>query len=187
MIYRAKIELDDYAILLPIFIPDLDEVRAFANQLHTRNKEWTGEALGWDAVYNPASPEPPPDSKMTFTPADFSIGDGAIMYHQLYRVTAFEFVQDYTLRVHFDDGSEQVIDLEPILYGEMYGPLRDREMFHQVSIDPIARTLTWANGADFDPETLRNWDRYKVELKNAQNARHQVLSLHDSTDYRFDA
>ncbi len=86
------------------------------------------------------------------------------MYHKLYRVTDFEIVKDYTLRVQFDDGETQVINLEPVLYGEMWGPLRDLEFFNQVSIDPIAHTLTWPNGADFDPETLRHWDRYKDEL-----------------------
>lgn len=86
------------------------------------------------------------------------------MYHKLYRVTDFEIVKDYTLRVQFDDGETQVINLEPVLYGEMWGPLRDLEFFNQVSIDPIAYTLTWPNGADFDPETLRHWDRYKDEL-----------------------
>lgn len=87
------------------------------------------------------------------------------LYHQLYQVTAFEFVRDYILRVQFDDSSEQVIDLEPIMYGEMYGPLRDPEVFRQVHIDPVAHTLTWPNGADFDPETLRNWDKYEGELQ----------------------
>ena len=82
-IYRAKIELDDYAIFLPVFIPDQDELRAFANHLHALNKAWQGEAFGWDAVYNPSSSKPPPDSKMTFTPADFSIGDGAIWFFAL--------------------------------------------------------------------------------------------------------
>lgn len=87
-----------------------------------------------------------------------------MLYHKNYRVTDFEIVGDYTIRVHFDDGSEQVIDFEPVLYGEMWGPLRDLDFFAQVEIDPIAHTLTWPNGADFDPETLRNWPEYKDEL-----------------------
>ena len=76
----------------------------------------------------------------------------------------FEIVDHYTLLVFFDDDAQQVIDLEPVLHGEMWGPLRDLTLFNQVSIDPIARTLTWPNGADFDPETLRNWPQYKDEL-----------------------
>lgn len=83
------------------------------------------------------------------------------MYHKLYRVIDFELVDDYKLLVRFDDESEQLIDFEPVLYGEMWGPLRDPALFNQVSIDPIAHTLTWPNGADFDPETLRNWPDYK--------------------------
>src|SRR5581483_183259 len=82
-IYRAKIELDDYAVFVPVFIPDLDDVRDFANRLHARQAAWQGEAFGWDAVYHPSSSEPPPDSKMTFTPAEFSIGDGALWFFAL--------------------------------------------------------------------------------------------------------
>ena len=44
----------------------------------------------------------------------------------------------------------------------MWGPLRDLAQFNQVSIDPIARTLAWPNGADFDPETLRNWPQSRT-------------------------
>jgi hypothetical protein len=68
------------------------------------------------------------------------------------------------VRVSFDDGAQQVIDFKPALYGEMWGPLRDLTLFNQVALDSIARTLTWPNGADFDPETLRNWPQYKDEL-----------------------
>jgi hypothetical protein len=80
------------------------------------------------------------------------------------QVIKFETVDDYTVRVLFNDGAQQVIDFEPVLHGEMWGPLRDLMLFNQVAIDPIARTLTWPNGADFDPETLRNWLEYKDEL-----------------------
>jgi hypothetical protein len=86
------------------------------------------------------------------------------MLHELYDVTSFAIVDDYTLYVTFDDGSEQVVNLEPVLYGEMYGPLRDLAVFNQVRLDPETKTLVWPNGADFDPETLRNWPNYKDGL-----------------------
>jgi hypothetical protein len=85
-------------------------------------------------------------------------------YHELYRVTRFEIVGNYVLRVWFDDGSEQTIDFEPVLYGSMWGPLRDLNVFNQVRLDPEAETLVWPNEADFDPETLRNWPLYKDRL-----------------------
>jgi hypothetical protein len=86
------------------------------------------------------------------------------MYHKLYKVTGFEITDAYTIRVSFDDGTEQVINFRPVLYGAMWGPLRELTLFNQVCIDPIAHTLSWPNGADFDPETLRNWPEYKDEL-----------------------
>ncbi len=86
------------------------------------------------------------------------------MYHKLYKVTTFAILRDYLIRVQFDDGTHQDIDFEPVLQGEMWGPLRDLSLFNQVEIDPIAHTLSWPNGADFDPETLRNWPDYRDEL-----------------------
>lgn len=89
---------------------------------------------------------------------------------KLYKVVSFERRGNFTIAVGFDDGSLQVIDFEPVLYGELLGPLRDPETFNQVTIDLIAHTLSWPNGADFDPETLRNWPDYREELaKRAQS------------------
>jgi len=86
------------------------------------------------------------------------------MYHELYRVTDFHIVGDFTLQVRFDDEIEQTIDFKPVLYGQMWGPLRELTFFNQVRLDPEAETLVWPNGADFDPETLRNWPKYKDHL-----------------------
>jgi hypothetical protein len=83
-----------------------------------------------------------------------------IMKHQIYRVTAFQHVELYTLRVSFDDLTEQIINFLPILEGPLYGTLRDRLVFNQVRVDAEAHTLVWPNGADFDPETLHDWPRY---------------------------
>jgi hypothetical protein len=84
--------------------------------------------------------------------------------HALFRVTDFTRVADFVLQVRFDDGTTQVIDFRPVLHGKLWGPLQDLRLFDQVTIDPIAHTLVWPNGADFDPETLRNWPKYKDAL-----------------------
>ena len=76
------------------------------------------------------------------------------MSHPIHRVMSFEPVAAYTLRVHFEDGTEQVIDFGPVLEGEIFAPLRDLELFRQVTIDSEVQTLVWPNGADFDPATL---------------------------------
>ena len=82
------------------------------------------------------------------------------MPHELYRVESFSIDGPYRIRARFDDNSEQVVDLAPVLAGALYGPLRDLEMFNRVKLDRERGTLVWPNGADFDPETLRNWPDY---------------------------
>jgi hypothetical protein len=78
-IVKVKVTIDrEFRPVVPVFIPDLDAVRAFAQRLHEENQYWQGEAFGWDAEYNPSRPQSPPHSKMPFTPADFSIGDATV-------------------------------------------------------------------------------------------------------------
>lgn len=84
--------------------------------------------------------------------------------HPLYDVVSFEIVEDYTLRVRFDDETEQVINFEPVLYGEMLAPLRDIHLFNQVRLDSEVATLVWPNGADFDPYLLHEWPRLVEQL-----------------------
>lgn len=87
------------------------------------------------------------------------------MKHPIYRVQTFEIVAAYTLRVRFEDETEQTIDFRPMLAGELYGPLRELSLFNEVTIDPEVHTLVWPNGADFDPATLHDWPAYAVELR----------------------
>jgi Protein of unknown function (DUF2442) len=87
-----------------------------------------------------------------------------MMTHPIYRVKSFQFVAPYTLRVQFDDQTEQVINFEPVLAGELYRPLRDLALFNQAQIDPEVHTLVWPNGADFDPATLHDWPKQAEAL-----------------------
>lgn len=51
------------------------------------------------------------------------------MIHPIHRVCSVELAAPYTLRIQFEDGTEQTIDFQPILAGELYGPLRDQALF----------------------------------------------------------
>jgi len=86
------------------------------------------------------------------------------MLHGIHRVTGFERLSPFILRVRFEDGTSQVIDFGPVLHGEIYGPLRDPQFFDQVRLDEEAGTLAWPNGADFEPATLHDWQRFEPEL-----------------------
>jgi hypothetical protein len=79
---------------------------------------------------------------------------------KLYDVTGFEIAGDYTLRVAFDDGTEQIIDFEPILLGPIFGPLRDLEIFNQVRLNADLGMLVWPTGADIDPTVLHDWSQH---------------------------
>jgi hypothetical protein len=64
--------------------------------------------------------------------------------HPIYRVRSSQIVAPYTLRLQFDDHTEQVIHFEPVLAGELYRPLRNVALFNQVQIDrlsPCCRTV----------------------------------------------
>jgi hypothetical protein len=52
--------------------------------------------------------------------------------HHIFRVEGFQFVAPHTLRVKFDDHTEQTIDFKPVLAGELFGPLRELSMFNKV-------------------------------------------------------
>lgn len=81
---KAKLELsEDETIIVPIIIPDVEEIKTFADKLHARGQVWKGEIFGWQAEYTAESPEVPLGSKMTFTPADFCIGESDIWFYSL--------------------------------------------------------------------------------------------------------
>jgi Protein of unknown function (DUF2442) len=69
-------------------------------------------------------------------------------------VTKVSYSHDYNLRLEFDDGTVKEVDLANELYGEVFEPLRDLDLFKQVQVNPDTNTIEWPNGADFAPEFL---------------------------------
>ena len=89
------------------------------------------------------------------------------MNHPLYRITSFEQVGPYSLRLHFNDGFARTVDFEAILEGELYSPLRDPAAFAKVTLDPEVHTVVWPCGADFDPATLHDWPEHEAAFRAA--------------------
>jgi hypothetical protein len=80
-----------------------------------------------------------------------------------HNVVAFEIVAPFTIRMVFDDGKEQTINFEPLLWGVSQEPLRDPAYFNLVEIK-YDGLLTWPNGADFNPAFLYTWPLMEAEM-----------------------
>jgi hypothetical protein len=70
------------------------------------------------------------------------------------RIAEAKYVAGYKVALKFEDGAQGVIDLEAELWGEVFEPLIDPELFKQVRLDRDLNTICWENGADFAPEFL---------------------------------
>lgn len=64
-------------------------------------------------------------------------------------------LDDYRLRLKFEDGVEGVVDVAKMIRFEgVFAPLRDRAKFLEVRVDREIGTIAWPNGADLDPDVL---------------------------------
>lgn len=71
----------------------------------------------------------------------------------LLRIRAAEPIGDFRLRLTLTDGSVVERDVEPLLHGPVFEPLRtDPNQFRQLRVE--AGTVVWSNGADLCPDVL---------------------------------
>jgi hypothetical protein len=61
---------------------------------------------------------------------------------------------DHLLELRFSDGTQKKVDVQPLLEGPVFEPLKEPEYFARVVVDPMAGTVVWPNGADLAPEAL---------------------------------
>jgi hypothetical protein len=71
----AAIDLEGFTLVVPVFVPDVRAVRAFAEQLHRKAQPRRGIAFGWSAHYEPANDDVPEGSRAEVNPASFTLGD----------------------------------------------------------------------------------------------------------------
>ena len=71
----------------------------------------------------------------------------------MHKVTNVTPLDGYRLLVEYADGVKGEVDLTDRLFGPVFEPLKDREMFAQVQIDEFG-AVYWPNGADVAPDAL---------------------------------
>lgn len=83
-------------------------------------------------------------------------------YSIKHSVRTFKIIGPGTIRIEFEDGFIRTIDFRNIMAGNLFGALRDLEYFSRVEISAGIPTLTWPNGADFNPDHLYHWPDFEA-------------------------
>ncbi len=64
-------------------------------------------------------------------------------------------LEKFRVLLEFSNGEQKVVDLEPLLRGPIFEPIRqDPDLFRSVRVDEELGTIVWENGADIDPDVL---------------------------------
>ena len=71
----------------------------------------------------------------------------------MYRVSTVKALKGYRLFVEFTDGVKGEIDVSDRLFGPVFEPLKDWQLFSQVQIDQFG-VICWPNGADLAPDAV---------------------------------
>lgn len=86
----------------------------------------------------------------------------------LVSVKEAEYLEDYKIKLTFDDGKSGIVDLKQTIFNdhrEIFKSLRDKSYFKSFQLDTW--TLTWDNGVDLSPEFLYD---LAVNQNSNQNA-----------------
>jgi len=70
------------------------------------------------------------------------------------RVVEVKPLDGFRFWVSFQDGIVGTIELVNELWGLIFEPLKDADLFFQESVNSEPETVTWPNGADLAPEFL---------------------------------
>jgi len=69
-------------------------------------------------------------------------------------VTAAKYLEDYKVKVSFNNGKEGIADLSCILKGKVFESLKNKANFSNLCVDKELDTIVWSNGIDLAPEFI---------------------------------
>ncbi|MCB0092476.1 MAG: DUF2442 domain-containing protein [Caldilineaceae bacterium] len=81
-------------------------------------------------------------------------------------------IDKYRIKLKFNNGAEGVVDLAEELYGEVFEPLKDIELFKSFFL--TSRTIEWPSGADFAPEYLFEVAKLTPVFKEDQHSQNHL-------------
>jgi len=67
-------------------------------------------------------------------------------------ISKAEYLDNYRIKLLFNNGIIKIVDLQSELTGKVYEPLRQLDYFKKFKVK--YNTIEWANGADYAPEYL---------------------------------
>jgi Protein of unknown function (DUF2442) len=69
------------------------------------------------------------------------------------RVVSVKAMSDSKLEIAFSNGVSGIISIKGRLFGPVFEPLKDPQLFNQVRVDEFG-AICWPNGADMAPDAL---------------------------------
>ena len=72
--------------------------------------------------------------------------------NKILAITAAEYIEDYKLRLTFNNGVVRIVDFVPLMQKGICKKLQDKDYFRAFTLDPF--TVDWNNEIGFAPEYL---------------------------------
>lgn len=101
------------------------------------------------------------------------------------RLVSATLLEEYRIRLEFDDGCVGVLDMGNHLSGEVFRPLRDQDLFRSFRLDREWNTIAWPTGADLAPEYL--YEQASNNPAAGTDRRRQRAPAEDLPDHVDDA
>lgn len=92
-------------------------------------------------------------------------------------ITKAEYQNDFKIWVKFNDDTEGIADLRDDLWGNVFEPLKNLDLFRKFSVSEIMNTIEWENGADVAPEFL--YDKIKKHSNSKNSSENNYKKAQD--------
>ena len=97
----------------------------------------------------------------------------------MHKIVRVEAKSNYVLKLIFENGTEGEISIADRLFGPMFEPLKNPELFTQVKIDKFG-AICWPNEADLAPDALYQKVKYLGTKQNPSRTDSSPNSTHIS-------